>query len=361
MTADNHGWTLLYPTPPVEAIRSTMSGIVMKSRSKSLLRGLRACKGNQCFHLQEMKWKKLYMCHWDQTQEQLCKSVPLTQPPDRHLVPPGCCTADKALLWHQVPCPQLGPFQRPSLQVTLSLCLWMCSWLPPHRLRTSQQRGLGYWCHSGERAGKGSRGAQSLEPANGHGWASCDTASCKHSSSALTLQLIEPQLHEKQCSKATSGWGGMGWWPGPGKPPGNAASFAAYPQQPAHRAIIKFWALHKTGEQQSQGLLRQGASCAVWVALGNQPSPFWPAGIPVPQCWHSSLQTKCARIKEATALLPHGKKGCVLRVYQSGESWEEPSSWWASLASRHTGDAHPPCRHSQNVQKVLKSCPGPVS
>lgn len=80
MTADNRGRTLLYPTPPAEAIRSTMSGIVMKSRSKPLLRGLRACKGNQSSHLQEMKWKKLCMCHRETEARSSCASLCATDP-----------------------------------------------------------------------------------------------------------------------------------------------------------------------------------------------------------------------------------------------------------------------------------------
>lgn len=40
----------------------------------------------------------------------------------------------------------------------------------------------------------------------------------------------------------------MGWWPGPGKHLGNAVNFPDYLQQPAQRAIIKFWAWHKTEE-----------------------------------------------------------------------------------------------------------------
>lgn len=49
MTADNRGRTLLHPAPPAEAISSSMSGTVMKSRSRPLRRGL----GNQSSHLQE--------------------------------------------------------------------------------------------------------------------------------------------------------------------------------------------------------------------------------------------------------------------------------------------------------------------
>lgn len=65
----------------------------------------------------------------------------------------------------------------------------------------------------------------------------------------------------------------MGWWPGPGKHLDSAVSFPDY-WQPAQRAIIKFWALHKTENSTPKGCPGKAGSCAVWVALGNQPSPL---------------------------------------------------------------------------------------
>lgn len=118
MTADNYGRTLLHPTPPVEAIRSNMSGIVMKSRSKLFLRGLGAWRGNQSSHLQKWNGKSS-----ERATKQLHPGAAVPgamswpQDPEQHLVP--------------VLCPQAGPRwghpSRGALCITFSLVSWLPS------------------------------------------------------------------------------------------------------------------------------------------------------------------------------------------------------------------------------------------
>ena len=59
MTADNHGWTLLHPAPPVEAIKIKYVWDCNEGQEQALSKGAGSLQGRSKLPPAGMKWKKL--------------------------------------------------------------------------------------------------------------------------------------------------------------------------------------------------------------------------------------------------------------------------------------------------------------